>query len=110
MPFDGTQLNETAAHLLRAKRYLEEHGICFDKHREPKSEAVCVIVAMAETAPVLGIGVPFRTIDCFFGGLDDEHPWGQSISGWLSRPGRTVEEVYAAFDRAIVLAMESGDA
>jgi hypothetical protein len=32
------------------------------------------------------------------------------LARWNDTPGRTVEEVYAAFDRAIALAMETPDA
>ena len=47
MPFDGTQVNETAAHLMRAKRYLEEHGWCPVGSRDGEGR-VCMIEALSD--------------------------------------------------------------
>jgi predicted amidohydrolase len=100
MPFDGTQVNETAAHLMRAKRYIEEHGWCPLGVRDNIGR-VCVVAA-------LNVGVDYDAMQpalrrlCEAAGEDDLF----HLARWNDTPGRTVEEVYAAFDRAIALAME----
>lgn len=107
MPFDGTELNETAAHLLRAKRYIEEHGWspCGWKITAAGVER-CVLGALTETSASLSLtllwdGAPWRLMAKAVGRIH--------IDKWNDTPGRTVEEVYAAFDRAIALAMEPGE-
>lgn len=100
MPYDGTQLNETAAHLLRAKRYIEEHGWIqgrVGKDGGPR----CIYGAAASTAMWDGAA------ELLMGRL--RHMLGEGAPMWNDHAGRTVEEVYAAFDRAIALALETGE-
>src|SRR5579872_5099756 len=105
MPFDGTQLNPTAAHLLRAKRYIEEHGWC--SHGPRDGSNVCVGSALALTGPwYAGGGRAWKMLGTI---IAYPRSWvAVGIGDWNDTPGRTIEEVYDAFDRAIALAMESG--
>lgn len=98
MPYDGTSLNDTAAHLLRAKRYIEEHGWLQDSLGEQGGPR-CMYGALLSTSQgsdpdrlVVKIGCDVLRRD---------------VPLWNDAPGRTIEEVYAAFDRAIALALES---
>lgn len=104
MPFDGTQLNATAAHLLRAKRYIEEHGWSpLGWSSFTGSQDRCVLGAMVATdanGGNDGVEVPKGVFKRAINSLN--------VPEWNNAPGRTVEEVYAAFDRAITLAMEDG--
>ena len=98
MPFDGTQLNETAAHLLRAKQYIEERGWCPTGQGRPGAP-VCISHAIFLT----------RQSDLLFAADTFMNALGLPYIGvWNDTPGRTLDEVYAAFDRAIALAMGDG--
>jgi hypothetical protein len=94
MPFDGTQLNPTVAHLLRAKRCIEEHGWNQGGY-ESADGRVCALGALLKTGWGVGKARMFllRVVDAV-------------IYDWNDTPGRTIEEVYDALDRAIALAME----
>jgi hypothetical protein len=102
MPFDGAQLNEAAAHLLRAKEYILDHGWCWGASRGDNG-TVCVVVALGDTAQDrLFAAVPYFTRAV---GVEDKTG---NIAAWNDTPGRTVHEVLVAFDRAIALAMSDG--
>ena len=108
MPFDGTQLNETAAHLLRAKQYIEEHGWCPAGQGPFLGQTVCMVQALGRTSagPVFRLPALFHlghAIGCPASYID-----GHSVGVWNDTPGRTLDEVYAAFDRAIALALGDG--
>lgn len=103
MPFDGTQLNETAAHLMRAKRYIEEHG-WRQHHWGDGTSPRCLLGAVHATMPDGRHDLYAAAVDRLMSIV------GQRPHVWNDTPGRTVEEVYAAFDRAIALAMETPDA
>ena len=109
MPFDGTQLNETAAHLLRAKQYIEEHGWCSEGPF--LGQTVCMVQALGHTLTFAG--PMFRGKSALFHlghaiGCSPSYIDGHSVGKWNDTPGRTLDEVYAAFDRAIALAMDGG--
>ena len=111
MPFDGAQLNETAAHLLRAKEYILDHGWCWGAPHGD-SGTVCVVVALGATAQDRPFAAaPYfaacAAVPYFTRAVGVEDKTG-NIAAWNDTPGRTVHEVLAAFDRAIALAM-SGD-
>jgi hypothetical protein len=92
------QVNEVAAHLMRAKRYIEEHGWCPFGPRDDIG-AVCMVAALGAD---YGPRWPALRRLCEAAGESD----GYSLARWNDTPGRTIEEVYAAFDQAIALAME----
>jgi hypothetical protein len=108
MPFDGTQLdgtplnqtqlNQTAADLLAAKRYLEIHGWMqgnFGMDGGPR----CILGAMRSVA-----GDRWDRFIEILGAATGRHC---CLPGyWNDQPGRTIEEVYALFDKAIATAME----
>lgn len=48
MPFDGTHLPLAAAHLIRAKNYLIEHGWCISGPND-ETGRVCISSAIAFT-------------------------------------------------------------
>jgi hypothetical protein len=102
MPFDGTQLNETAAHLMRAKQYIEEHGWCPLGWSPSGGGAARCVVGALHAAAKPGVNKwdspAHRVLAKAIGSINQPK--------WNDTPGRTVEEVYAAFDRAIALAME----
>lgn len=116
MPFDGTQLNETAQHLLRAKQYLLDHGWC-SYGAEGDNGTVCVAMAMwragkgGRSAKGVDAGRCAETANIFVRAIG--HPKvempGILIGGWNDTPGRTLDEVLATFDRAIALAMAEGE-
>ncbi|RJQ09405.1 MAG: hypothetical protein C4558_06295 [Dehalococcoidia bacterium] len=88
----------TAEFLRAAKARLEEDGWTqgeFGVDRSPH----CVVGALVRVRDALGdvqIGAP----EAFLARAVGRH----SIIAWNDAPGRTVEEVYAAFDKAIALA------
>lgn len=99
MPFDGGRLSETAAHLLRAKRCIEERGWAKGVYRDGGRR--CGVAAVWDTA--LRGQFSFPALRMLRAVLPDG--FGH-VEPWQDAPGRTIEEVYAAFDRAIALAME----
>lgn len=107
MPFDGRQLNETTRHLLRAKEYLENNGWCSTGPRGEAGE-VCISSAIALAAPgwnhragyIMGVAL----------GVEPSYIDGHTIGQWNDAPGRLLNEVLAAFDKAIALAMEEDHA
>lgn len=110
MPFDGTMLPQVATDLIAAKNYIVRNGWCSEG---PKSgQRVCMARAYGLVVRGGNEGVPddsqtermkvirlalHRAIGIT--GVDDCH--GTSIGQWNDAPGRTLEEVYAAFDSAI---------
>jgi hypothetical protein len=103
MPFDGTQVNEAAAHLMRAKQYIEEHGWCPLGWSPSGGGAARCAVGALHAAAKPGVNrwdsPAHRVLAEAIGSINQPK--------WNDTPGRTVEEVYAAFDRAIALAMET---
>lgn len=105
MPFDGITLPQAARDLLAAKRYIEEHGWCSDA--PARGETVCVVQAVGRIIErhkqqVDSAVLLLQVIDPNYGGTDIFYRLGR----WNDIPGRTLEEVYAAFDRAVELAIE----
>lgn len=102
MPFDGTQLNETAAHLIRAKRYMEDHGWCSTGPGTAPG-AVCISTAIAFASEHWCHSAGFVMAQAL--GVEPSYIDGHSIGIWNDTPGRTLGEIFAAFDRAIDLAV-----
>lgn len=104
MPYDATPIDETAAHLMRARAYLVEHGWC--SHGAGDSYGrVCVASAIAAVSVAkLHSGTAGwlmgKALGVFPSRID-----GYTIGRWNDAPGRTYAEVLAAFDRAIELAL-----
>lgn len=100
MPFDGSEVNPIVAHLLRTKAYLAEHGWCSHGPMD-ESGAVCVgrAIALTRGTEIPGSSKPFE----FF--LRAASHW--DIGKWNDAPGRTLEEVNAALDRAVELSISS---
>jgi len=96
MPFDGAQLNQTAADLLAAKRYLETHG-WIQGAAGVDGGPRCIVGASNSVTNDLGRLFDLRDTFAAVVGCP---------SKWNDRPGRTVDEVYALFDKAIAMAME----
>lgn len=107
MPFDGTGLNETAAHLLRAKQYILDNGWCSRGASEAPSK-VCMAVAINSTWDKVNYAAGCRAL-YFLGRAIDVNViigfGGVAIGRWNDFPGRTLKQVLTAFDRAIELAM-----
>jgi hypothetical protein len=101
MPFDEVNLNETAAHLLRAKHYIVEHGWCSCGLRGPHGE-VCMVAALIGTQKKM-LGRSLDLIESILAARQQPHSVG--IGSWNDTPGRTLDEVFDVFDRAIALAM-----
>ncbi len=96
MPFDNTNIPPAADHLMRAKAYLEEHG----RARGWKDgDKICPVAALARTARWGDTGAWKLVTAAGFAGLGD-------FFRWQDAPERTDEDVYAAVDRAIDLAMQ----
>ncbi len=106
MPLDGAQLNPTAQHLINAKIFLQERGWCPDG-AFGEGGTVCIAAAIGETCGRAGCG---RALSVMSRTIGVELYSDIAIGRWNDTPGRTIEEVLNAFDRAIALAMEEGNA
>lgn len=104
MPFDGTNVNPTVAHLLRAKRYIINHGWCPNGAINDEDE-VCIAVAISRTFESYGI-CQAAWVMCHALGVEPSLVDGHSIGKWNDTADRTFDEVLVAFDKAIELAME----
>lgn len=101
MSFDGPTISTTVRALIQAKQYLEKHGWCNDGPRNSRGQ-VCVLESLAIVSPSWE-GIPYlRKV------LGERYQNIHTIGVWNDTPGRTLEEVYVLFDRAIELAMVEG--
>ncbi len=107
MPLDGSQLNPAVQHLINAKNYLQEHGWC-PNGAGGEGGTVCIATAIAITTT--GDRFPAEVISAISRTIGVHPPIGVAIGVWNDAPGRTIEEVLDAFDRAIALAMEEDNA
>lgn len=106
MPFDGRHLNPTAQHLIRAKAYLQDHGWCATGPYGNAGE-VCVGSALHNTMGEQWAGAAGFLMGTVLG-VEPSYVDGYGIGRWNDTPGRTLDEVLAAFDRAIELAIAEG--
>ena len=107
MPFDGTELNPDARHLLRAKEWLLNHGWC-QKPFDDVTGAGCVATAIGKTNDHRGAdGFSWAAWwMCEAVGVEPSIWDGHSIGQWNDTPGRTLQEVLDMFDTAIAIAIE----
>lgn len=103
MPLDGTQINETAQHLIRAKRYLEDHGWCATGPHGQAGE-VCISSAIAFASESWSHRAGYVMAEVLR--VEPSYIDGYSIGCWNDAPSRTLVEVLDAFDKAIALAMQ----
>lgn len=119
MPFDGklrAKPSGVADALIRAKEYLVQHGWSSHGARGPGGE-VCMAVAVSFTTRRAGYsGLPpnplgfQRVLPYLLGACNLPVPADLSCLGvrlgtWNDAPGRTLDEVLAAYDRAIDAAL-----
>lgn len=100
MPFDGLQINPTAAHLIRAKQYLIDRGWCPEAPSNDTG-SVCIAIAIGKTALQLHHGAGYLMGQVI--GVEPSYIDGHSIGVW--QRGKTIDDVIAAFDKAIGEAM-----
>jgi hypothetical protein len=97
------------AHLRRAKRYLMRHGWRQGiEALDPYDDRVCAASALVRTRdesegrPAWNENTAFTLFWNAIRVPNTRSPFtGSSIGAWNDAPGRTVKEVFAAFDRAI---------
>jgi len=91
MPFDGTELSPVTQALIVGRRKIEL-GWCQGAGRVRGS--VCAAVAISE-APAEAVLLLQRIVGTPY------------IADWNDVPGRTKDEILAAYDRAITLSFQS---
>ena len=89
MPFDGTELSPVTQALIKGKRRIEA-GWC--QHAGRARGMVCAAVAIGDA--------PIESVLLFQRAIGTLH-----IADWNDAPGRTKEEVLAAYDLAISASM-----
>ena len=110
MPLDGTLVSDTAAHLLRAKAYIEKYGWCSQGPYDGVGR-ICAANAIYNTC--ISEGSPVSAYLRFLGVISGTKlkliKWDAlfEITDWNDTPGRTLDEVYDAFDRAIAAEMRT---
>lgn len=127
MPFDNL---ERAMKLMFAKEKLEEHGWWHGGHDHDGSDSlegpdgsICIVLALQRAgdstpktssylAAACGISVEQARDRAAAAGVvprDTVNWFAPALTEWNKSPGRTQGEVMAAFDGAVVLAIEDRD-
>lgn len=96
MPYDGTEISETARQLISARDYMAEHGWCQKNLQDPEGR-VCMDGALRQTgASIASLEALRRAIGS--GSYFQDYASVHRFNDW---PGRTEAEVLAMWDRAI---------
>lgn len=102
MPFDGTQLDEVTLLLIRGREAIER-GWCQGSYA--KGDAVCMEGAVGRRNGYCLSSVIKHAIDRLranaISSMKRSFELPTELTTWNDAPGRTKEEVLAAFDRAI---------
>jgi hypothetical protein len=96
--FDGTYLPEPTKNLINAKRLIEERGWC-QNIGEDAAGRHCILGAMHRVGALntIEMNAMRRALDL---------PGNNGIDHWNNAIGRTKQDIFAAFDRAIAYSME----
>ncbi len=101
MPLD--EINQNVTKLLEAKEYIREHGWCRFHLKEIAKGHVCMNGALWEVGGLMAQRYLVKAIDPAANPLkefDNKH----IVPDWNNAKGRTKEEVFAMFDKAIEMA------
>jgi hypothetical protein len=110
MPFDGTEINATTARLIKGRELIQNEGWCSKGEGEPSSGPHCVVAAIVRCDRLDRLDGDMPALEAFAeanGIKVKQGRVGIQIGKWNDAAGRTLEEIYTAFDRAIAFAIRA---